>query len=237
MNILIACEESQSVCIAFREKGHEAYSCDVQECSGGHPEWHIKGDVCRILNGASDDYYRETGFYTQDDNWHPLPWKWDLIIAFPPCTYLTLSGNRWYNISKYGDKAIKRNNDREKAINFFLTIANARCDRIAIENPIGIMSTHYRKPNQIIQPWQFAISQEEHTKKSTCLWLKNLPLLKPKYYKEPEIEYFTWIDKNGKQKRQTTWYYSTRCLTHSQRAKEASKTFPGIAQAMAEQWG
>lgn len=233
MNILIACEESQRVCIAFREKGHRAFSCDIQGCSGGHPEWHIPIDVRAILN---PERFIGIVFNTSDGEFHQVD-KWDLIIAFPPCTYLTLSGNRWYNISKYGDKAIKRNNDREKAINFFLTIANARCDRIAIENPIGIMSTHYRKPDQIIQPWQFAISQEEHTKKSTCLWLKNLPLLKPRYYKEPEIEYFTWIDKNGMQKRQTTWYYSTRCLTHSQRAKEASKTFPGIAQAMAEQWG
>ena len=233
MNILIACEESQRVCIAFREKGHRAFSCDIQGCSGGHPEWHIPIDVRAILN---PERFIGIVFNTSDGEFHRVD-KWDLIIAFPPCTYLTLSGNRWYSISKYGDKAIKRNNDREKAINFFLTIANARCERIAIENPIGIMSTYYRKPDQIIQPWQFAISQEEHTKKSTCLWLKNLPLLKPKYYKEPEIEYFTWIDKNGKQKRQTTWYYCTRCLTHSQRAKEASKTFPGIAQAMAEQWG
>lgn len=233
MNVLIACEESQRVCIAFREKGHRAFSCDIQGCSGGHPEWHIPIDVRKILNPES---LIGIVFNTSDGNFHQVN-KWDLIIAFPPCTYLTLSGNRWYNISKYGDKAIKRNNDREKAINFFLTIANARCDRIAIENPIGIMSTNYRKPDQIIQPWQFAISHEEHTKKSTCLWLKNLPLLKPRYYKEPQIEYFTCIDKNGKQKRQTTWYYSTRCLTHSQRAKEASKTFPGIAQAMAEQWG
>ena len=233
MNVLIACEESQRVCIAFREKGHYAFSCDIQECSGGHPEWHIQLDVKKILN---PERFIGIVLNTSDGNYHQVD-KWDLIIAFPPCTYLTLSGNRWYNISKYGDKAIKRNKDREKAINFFLMIANADCNRIAIENPIGIMSTHYRNPDQIIQPWQFATSSEEHTKKSTCIWLKNLPLLKPKYYKEPEIEYKTWIDKKGKQKRQTTWYYSTRCLTHAQRAKEASKTFPGIAQAMADQWG
>lgn len=155
MKILVACEESQRVCTAFREKGHEAYSCDLVECSGGHPEWHIQGDVRRIINGASDDYYCELGFYTQDGSYHLLPWKWDMIIAHPPCTYLTVSRNRWFNVERYGDKAIQRAEEREKAVEFFMEFANANCDRICIENPIGVMSTRWRKPDQVIQPYEY----------------------------------------------------------------------------------
>ena len=152
MKILVACEESQAVTIEFRKLGHEAYSCDIEPCSGGHPEWHLQQDVVPLLKE-----------------------KWDMIIAFPPCTYLTVTGNRWFNVERYGEKAIKRHKDREKAIEFFMLFVNADCPRIAIENPVGVMSTNYRKPDQIIQPYEFGDPFE----KKTCLWLKGLPLLKP----------------------------------------------------------
>jgi len=204
MRILIACEESQSVCKAFREKGHEAYSCDILPCSGGHPEWHIQGDVLEQLDKG-----------------------WDMIIAHPPCTYLTVTGNRWFNVERYGDKAIQRANDREESIEFFMKLANAKCDKIVIENPIGIMSTKWRKPNQIIQPYQFGHPEA----KKTALWLKGLPLLKHTKIVEPEyIEY-----KSGK--RMAKWYAEAWKLPKDERTKLRSKTFPGIAKAMAEQWG
>lgn len=228
MKVLIACEESQAVCKAFREKGHEAYSCDIIECSGGHPEWHIKGDVLPLLNGASDDFYCRNDFYTQNGDWHELPWKWDLIIAHPPCTYLTVTGNRWFNVEKYGEKAIQRAKDREAAVEFFMNIVNADCKKIAIENPIGCMSTRYRKCDQVIQPYEYG----HEARKSTCLWLKNLPLLRPTKIVEPEIYYYT--AKNGKIKSDSKWRSQ---YPKEERAKMRSKTFPGIAQAMAEQWG
>lgn len=221
MKILIACEESQRVCIAFREKGHEAYSCDIQECSGGHPEWHIPGDVLPILNG-------NTKFITQDGTLHEISGKWDMIIAHPPCTYLTVTGNRWFNIEKYGEKAVKRHKDREEAICFFLEIANSDCDKIAIENPVGIMSTAWQKPTQIIQPFMFG----EPFEKRTCLWLKNLPNLKPtKIVTPPERIKFD----SGKT--MPAWYAKLWHLPKEEREKERSKTFIGIARAMAEQWG
>ena len=148
MKVLIACEESQVVCQAFREKGFEAYSCDIQDCSGGYPEWHIKQDVISLLNGRCQ-------FITCDGILHTLKDKWDLIIAHPPCTYLTVTGNRWFNVNRYGEKAIQRAKDREEAIAFFMEIANSKCDRIVIENPVGVMSTVWRKPDQIIQPYMF----------------------------------------------------------------------------------
>lgn len=231
MNVLVACEESQTVCKAFREKGHNAFSCDIQPCSGGHPEWHIQGDVLPLLNGW-------TAFETMDGTLHIISSKWDLIIAHPPCTYLTNSGNRWFNIDQYGQKAIDRQKKRDEAILFFLAIANANCEKIAIENPIGHMSKAWKKADQIIQPWQFALSEEENTIKSTCLWLQGIPALKPLHTEQPEIKYFTWYDeKAAREKRQSLWYYQTRCLPTKEKAKAASKTFPGIAKAMAEQWG
>ena len=154
MKILVACEESQTVCRAFREKGHEAYSCDIIDCSGGHPEWHIKQDVLPLLNGNCE-------FKTVDGQSHTIKGKWDLIIAFPPCTYLTVTGNRWFNVERYGEKALKRIEEREEAAAFFMQIANADCKKIAIENPIGYISTYYRKPNQIIHPYYFAESQDD----------------------------------------------------------------------------
>lgn len=204
MKVLIACEESQRVCIAFRERGHEAFSCDIVEPSGGHPEWHIQDDVLRHLDG------------------------WDLIIAHPPCTYLTVTGNSWFNVSKYGDKAIERERRREEAIEFFMKIAAANCNRIAIENPVGIMSRIYRKPDQIIHPYFFGDPYE----KKTCLWLKNLPTLVPSNIVVPEPRHYF---KSGKSF--PAWYYETSLHKIKDRAAIRSKTFPGIAKAFAEQWG
>ena len=205
MKVLVACEESQAVCKAFREKGHEAYSCDIVPCSGGHPEWHLQQDVLPILKE-----------------------KWDMIISFPPCTYLTVTGNRWFNIDRYGEKAIQRHKDRKYAIDFFMTFANADCEKIAIENPVGIMSSEWRKPNQIINPWQFGDAFE----KKTCLWLKGLPELKPTNIVEiPPRKKFD----SGKS--MPSWYAEAWHLPKEERAKLRSKTFPGIAKAMAEQWG
>ena len=229
MRVLVACEESQAVTVEMRRLGHEAYSCDIIDCSGGHPEWHIKWDALALING-------NCSFMTCDGQLHRIDGKWDMLIAHPPCTYLTVTGNRWFNVERYGDKAAQRIKEREKAIAFFMAFANADCDRIAIENPIGIMSTVYRKPDQIIQPWMFATLEEEKTEKQTCLWLKGVSELNPIHQTKPEIAYHEWITPNGKKKRQTLWYYNTRCLPHSQRATAASKTFPGIAKAMAEQW-
>lgn len=221
MKVLVACEESQRVCIAFREKGYDAYSCDIQECSGGRPEWHILGDVLPILNG-------NTKFITQDGTLHEISGKWDMIIAHPPCTYLTVTGNRWFNIDKYGKKAIKRYEQRKEAICFFLEIANSDCDKIAIENPVGIMSTVWEKPTQIIQPFMFG----EPFEKRTCLWLKNLPNLKPtKIVTPPERIKFD----SGKT--MPAWYAELWHLPKEERERERSKTFIGIARAMAEQWG
>lgn len=221
MKILIACEESQRVCTAFRERGHEAYSCDVIECSGGHPEWHIQGDVLPLLNGNCT-------FMTSDAHTHTLRGHWDLIIAHPPCTYLTVTGNRWFNVEKYGDKARKRIQDRQCAIDFFMKFINAECEKIAVENPIGVMSTEYKKPTQIIQPYLFGDPFE----KKTCLWLKGLPELVPtKIVEYGERVYFN----SGKS--MPKWYADLWHLTPAERSRERSKTFPGIAKAMAEQWG
>lgn len=204
MKVLIACEESQRVCIAFRNKGHEAYSCDIQECSGGHPEWHIQDDVLKHLNE-----------------------DWDLIIAHPPCTYLTVAANKYYNIEKYGNKAIERYKDRQKAIDFFMNFTVLNCKRVAIENPISIMSTVYKKPTQIIQPYQFGHTE----RKATCLWLKNLPPLKPTNIVEPDII----RHKSGRT--DSRLHFETLKLPKEERARLRSKTFQGIADAMAEQWG
>lgn len=232
MRVLVACEESQAVCKEFRKLGHEAYSCDIIECSGGHPEWHIMGDALKLLHKQYMPFVGEgVSFQTCDGLYHFIVDGWDMIIAFPPCTHLAVSGARHFEK--------KRADGRQReAIEFFCQFLNADCDRIAIENPVGIMSSIFRKPDQIIQPWQFALTDEENTEKATCLWLKGLPLLKPVHTEKPEIQYKEWFDeKAGRTKRQTLWYYNTRCLGPKERAKVASKTFPGIAKAMAEQWG
>ena len=221
MKVLVACEERQRVCIALREKGHEAYSCDIVECSGGHPEWHIVQDVIPILNGNCE-------FKTVDGIKHKIDGKWDLIIAHPPCTYLTVTGNRWFNVERYGEKAIQRQIDRKEAINFFMEIANADCEKIVIENPIGVMSTVWRKPEQIIQPYMFGDSAE----KKTCLWLKGVePLKATNEIKPPERVKFD----SGKT--MPKWYADLWHLTREERSRLRSQTFPGFAEAMAEQWG
>ena len=223
MNVLVACEESQRVCMAFRERGHNAFSCDIQEPSGGHPEWHILGDALKAIQGGH--------IVTIDGVTHDIP-KWDLLIAHPPCTYLTNTGNRWFNIERYGDKARQRYKDREDAVKFFMAFVNADCDRIAIENPIGHMSTAYRKADQIIQPYQFGYP----ARKATCLWLKGLPKLQPTEIVEYKLKTRNYsdglaaawaTDENGKILR---W-------NDPETAKQRSKTVLGIAQAMAEQWG
>lgn len=219
MRVLVACEESQVVTTAIRELGHEAYSCDLFDCSGGHPEWHIKGDCLPLLNGRCE-------FETMDGNHHKIDNRWDMLIAFPPCTNLASSGAAWF--------ARKRaDGTQQKSIDFFMEFVNADCDKIAIENPIGIMSTQYRKPDQIIQPWQFG----DNVQKSTCLWLHGMEKLVPIVTEKPEIKHHAWVDaKTGKTKRQSEWFYSTRCASHADRGKIASKTFHGIGKAMAEQW-
>lgn len=142
MNVLVACEESQTVCKAFRERGHRAFSCDIQECSGGHPEWHIKGDVLPLLNGNCT-------FQTSDTHTHTQNGQWDLIIAHPPCTYLCLSGQKHCNVELYGEKAIERINDREKAVAFFMSFVNADCQKIAIENPVGVIGKILQETNAV----------------------------------------------------------------------------------------
>ena len=220
MKILVACEESQAVTIELRKLGHEAYSCDIIECSGGHPEWHIMQDVLPLLDGNCD-------FMSVDGQSHRINGKWDMIIAFPPCTHLSSSGQWAY-------KKGKDINLKLEAISFFMAFANAPCDKIAIENPVGVMSSEWRKPNQIIHPWMFG----DMASKQTCLWVKGLPNLTPAVTEKPEFEYHEWIDKRtGKKKRMEKWMYDIRCISDRKtRAEIASKTFPGIAKAMAEQW-
>lgn len=220
MKVLVACEESQTVCKAFREKEHEAYSCDIIDCSGGHPEWHIKQDVLSLLNG-------NCSFTTCDNTLHEMRGKWDLIIAHPPCTYLTITGNRWFNIEKYGEKAKERIKLREDAIEFFMSFINADCKHIAVENPVGVMSTSYRKPDQTIQPYYFGDAFE----KKTCLWLKGLPLLKPTNMVKPEERV-----KFASGKTMPKWYADCWSLSKEERSRVRSKTFDGIARAMSEQW-
>ena len=156
------------------------------------------------------------------------------MIAHPPCTYLTVTGNRWFNVERYGEQALERLKLRDEAVEFFLKFTTAKCQRIAIENPVGYVSSAYKKPTQIIQPWQFG----DNYSKTTCLWLAGLPQLVPTVTQKPELEWFEWIDsKTGKKKRQPKWYAEAFSLPPKERAKVRSKTFPGIAEAMAEQWG
>ena len=219
MKVLVACEESQTVCKAFRERGHEAYSCDIQEPSGGHPEWHILGDAIAALDGGV--------ITTMDGKQHDVG-KWDLLIAHPPCTYLTVTGNRWFNEERYGDKARQRKELRNEAANFFMSFINADVDKIAVENPIGYMSTVYQKPSQIIHPYMFG----DPARKATCLWLKGLTKLTPTDIVEPIVIHYQ--NGNGTD---NPWHMDTLKLPPNERAKARSKTFPGIAAAMAEQWG
>ena len=221
MKVLLACEESQAVCKEFRALGHEAYSCDLYECSGEHPEWHIKGDCLPILNGKCE-------FVTENGDKHTIDTKWDLIIAFPPCTHLTCTG-QWAYTRGYKDPALK-----EEGANFFMQMINADCDMIAVENPVGIMSTRYRKPDQIIQPYMFG----DEAQKTTCLWLKGLPLLTPtKIVGKGEKK--EWVNAKGQKKAYHKWIFDAlnKARTKEERSKLRSKTFLGIAKVMASQWG
>jgi hypothetical protein len=211
MRILIACEESQAVCIEFRKLGFEAYSCDILPCSGGHPEWHIQGDVLDQLDKG-----------------------WDAMIAFPPCTHLAVSGAAWFEQKR-------KDGRQQEGIDFFMAIANAPIEKIAIENPIGIMSKLWRKPDQVIHPYHFG----DPYQKSTCLWLKNLPKLVATHIDAPLFgetvdkgEFYEWTDgKTGKKKKQPLWYAEAFLnKKDSETGHVRSKTFPGIAKAMAEQW-
>lgn len=232
MNILVACEESQEVCKELRKRGHRAFSCDIQECSGGHPEWHIMDDVTRLVNGKCT-------FKLQNGETDEQKYRWDMIIAFPPCTHLAVSGARHF--------PAKREDGRQReGIEFFCLFLGADCDKIAIENPVGIISGDYvnkwfpelaekyglpKKPAQIIHPWMFGHKEP----KSTCLWLKGLPKLIPAVTKQPDTEYVEWIGKDGRKKRQAKWYLDA-LKAGKDRAKIRSKTFHGVAVAMATQW-
>ena len=201
LKVLVACEFSGTVREAFAKRGHDAWSCDLEPTDV--PGNHYQGSVLDILDKG-----------------------WDLMIAHPPCTYLTVTGNKWMK-DEYKDRFPTRQQDRKDAIEFFMCLANANIPMIAIENPIGIMSTNWRKPNQVIHPWQFG----HEASKSTCLWLKNLPNLTPTNVvgKGEFIEY-----KSGK--RMTKWYADAASLKPKERAKIRNKTFQGIADAMAARW-
>lgn len=202
MRVLVACEESQAVCKEFRRKGHEAFSCDILPCSGGYPEWHIHGDVLAVLNNG-----------------------WDMMIAFPPCTHLAVSGAAWFEEKR-------KDGRQQQGIDFFMALVNAPIEKKAIENPIGIMSTEYRKPDQVIHPYYFGDPET----KATCLWLYSLPKLyhndSPNLFDQEvthvEPEYIT--ASNGRKYSRIHWLGGGK-------GHERSKTFPGIAKAMADQWG
>jgi len=196
MKILVGCEESQEVTKALRELGFEAFSCDLQECSGGKPEWHLQMDVFEAIKLG-----------------------WDMAIFFPTCTYLTISANKWYKDQpprKSGTLVGEERRDaRIEAIDFFMRLYNCEIPNVAIENPIGVMSSEFRKPDQVLQPWMFGHGET----KATCLWLKGLPKLIPTNIVEGRVQRLHLLPKT------------------KDRAKLRSKTYPGIAKAMAEQWG
>jgi hypothetical protein len=209
MKILVACEESQAVTKELRKLGHEAFSCDLLPCSGGYPEWHYQQDVFEVIDKG-----------------------WDMMIAHPPCTFLAVSGARWlYN--KDGSKNEERWKNQAEALDFVQRLMDAPIDKIAIENPISVISSNIRKPEQIIQPWMFG----DKAQKSTCLWLKNLPLLEPTDIVE-KGEFIEFISKKGVKKKQPKWYFDAlkNAKTPEERRTLRSKTFKGIAEAMAKQW-
>ena len=224
MKILVACEESQEVCKAFRAKGHEAYSCDLQEPSGGHPEWHILGDALDAVKGGR--------IVTMDGETHSVG-TWDMLIAHPPCTYLSNVATRAFSLRYTSpEKIIERWEKRACSAVFFMHFALAEIDKICVENPVGFMNRAYRKPNQVINPYQFAdgISDaENYVTKRTCLWLKNLPPLKGNNLPKPDNFLIWGRTPSGKAR---TWED-----TYSRSARVRSKTFLGLAKAMAEQRG
>tara|TARA_R110000824_G_C15025644_1_gene658822 strand:- start:84 stop:710 length:627 start_codon:yes stop_codon:yes gene_type:complete len=203
MKILVACEESQTVTKELRLLGHDAFSCDLEPCSGGKPEWHIQGDALKEAYSG----------------------KYDMMIAHPPCTYLTVTGNKWMK-PEFKDRFPNRQQQREDAVDFFMQLYNAPIPRIAIENPVGIMSTKFRKPNQYVHPYFFG---DKHSKK-TGLWLRGLPELKPTEMVEPEM--YTY--KDGR--KDPMWHYESMKLPAKERSRVRSQTFPGTAKAMATQW-
>lgn len=244
MNVLVACEESQAVCKEFRRLGHNAFSCDIIECSGGHPEWHIMGDALKIINPEWYDgrfgITPSISFETMDGDYHQFDGKWDMILAFPPCTHLAVSGALRF--------AAKREDGRQReGLEFFCKFLEADCDRISIENPVNIISGEYCKkwfpdivkkyglpikPTQTIHPWMFGHPES----KKTCLWLKGLPHLKPTNVLQiPECGHWANQTKEGQNKLiiDGKWIGFNDPRT----AKYRSKTYPGIAKAMAEQWG
>ena len=212
LNVLVACEESQSVAREFRALGHNAYSCDIKECSGGNPEYHIQGDAIEVA-------------------YNPL-YQWDLMIAHPPCTYLAVSGARWM-YDKDGNRNEERWRNQQDALAFVQKLLDAPIDYIALENPVSVISSAIRKPDQIIQPYQFG----HEASKRTCLWLKNLSKLHHTKL-VGKGEFLEWTDKNGKKKRQAKWYLDalSKAKTPEERRTIRSKTFEGIAKAMAKQW-
>lgn len=231
MNVLVACEESQAVTKELRALGHNAFSCDLLPCSGGYPEWHFNMDVFKVID--------QKGGILQNGKKVKIKGNWDLMIAHPPCTFLAVSGARWYYHPednklpfeerrphpRFPNRAI----DREEALAFFIKLLEAPIDKIAVENPVGIVSTRYKKPNQTVHPWMFG----DEASKATCLWLKNLPLLEP-----------TKIVGKGERvvlssgKSLPKWYSDalTQSKTSAERRTMRSKTFEGLARAMAEQW-
>lgn len=228
LKVLIACEESQRVCIEFRRLGHEAYSCDVQEPSGGHPEWAICDDVLPLLNGNCE-------FRTVDGEMHRIDGKFDLLICHPPCTFLSNVATRHHSLQHTPlDKINSRTMNRIEAMQFFMRFVNADCEHIAIENPVGVMNTCYRKPDMIIHPYMFAESVDDtenyHTK-ATSLWTKGLPELVGTGLPKQDNEKLYGRNPSGKV---SNW--EERHIGGKDRAKNRSKTFPGIAKAIAEQW-
>jgi len=231
MNILVACEESQTVCAAFRKLGFNAYSCDLVECSGGHPEWHLLGDALDVIinNGG----VAQNGGRVFVD-------KWDLMIAHPPCTYLTSSGAKWFyhpddkglpiEYRRPHPKFPHRKQDQDAGAEFFMALYNSDIPYIAVENPVGVMSTRFRKPDQIVQPFMFG----DQARKTACLFLKGLPLLQPTDVVD-EGETLTF--KSGKRMQKWISDALTNTKTAEERRRLRSKTFDGMAQAMAKQWG
>jgi len=221
MRVLVACEESQAVTKELRALGHEAFSCDLLPCSGGHPEWHLQQDVFEVIDQG-----------------------WDMMIAHPPCTFLTVAGARWLyhpddrelpvEERRPHPKYPNRRKDQQDALDFVQKLMDAPIDKIAIENPVSVISSHIRKPDQIVQPYHFG----DRARKTTCLWLKNLPLLEHTNVVD-QGESFEWVDsRTGKKKRQPLWYYEAlrAAKTPAERRTLRSKTFPGMARAMATQW-
>lgn len=231
MKILVACEESQAITKELRKLGHEAYSCDLLECSGGRPDWHFKCDVFEVIEN--------NGGVLQDGQKVSGEKKWEMMIAHPPCTYLAVSGARWFyhpddsdmptELRRPHPKYPKRAKDREDAVKFVMQLFNSPIKKIAIENPIGSLSKRFRRPNQIVHPYMFGDSAS----KATCLWLKGLPLLNPTNVVD-KGERITF--KSGKS--QPKWYSDAfvKAKTPEERRTLRSKTFQGMAEAMAEQW-